>query len=386
MPKYAIVVIGYNRVKSMLRLLNSLNRAEYDGDRIPLIISIDHSDDDAIVRAAEAFKWEHGEKMVRTFPERQGLRRHVLKCGEYLQEYDAIAVWEDDLYASPGFYQYMKEAVPFYEEDNKIAGLSLYSHRWNVLIDRAFEPMRGCDDIFFMQFAQSWGQIWMKRQWRDFCSWYEGLEKDAMLKKEGMPGGMEDPAIPLAVRQWPESSWLKYHVAYCILNGKYFVYPYDSLSTNYSDAGENSRRTTWRYQVAMQMAVKRNYRFAPCSEESIRYDGFFESRNVAASLGLREDELCVDLYGSKPGNMSRRYWLTSRKDSAGEKKAMFGMQMRPPETNILCGVEGDDFVLYETDACQEAGIRKPSMREIDYDIRGEGLSLKNIPRWVAYRL
>ena len=41
--KVAIVCVGYNRIKSLSRLLNSLLCAEYPSNDIPLVISIDCS-------------------------------------------------------------------------------------------------------------------------------------------------------------------------------------------------------------------------------------------------------------------------------------------------------------------------------------------------------
>lgn len=381
MKKYAIIVIAYNRDKCLQRLLNSLNEADYGVDQVPLIISIDYNNNMAVKRIAETFQWKHGEKYIRQFQEKQGLRRHILQCGDYLQQYDAIAVFEDDLYVAPGFYQFMKEAVPVYEQDDRIAGISLYTHRWNVVADRQFEPLRKEEDVFFMQFAQSWGQIWMKRQWCAFREWYDSRSETDVKQILCMD------VIPRAVRMWPETSWLKYHIAYCIINNKYFVYPYDSLTTNGSDAGEHSRKATWRYQVPMQMGIKKDYRLPMLDNDSVRYDSFFESQNMASYLELEESDLCVDLYGSKPGNMGKKYWLTNNRITGQKIKSEFGLVLRPMEVNIWRNISGEDFVLYEM---MEKEVRVPEkkigMREIDYDIRGEGMSLKNVLAWVKYRL
>ena len=39
----AIVIIGFNRPTSLLRLLNSLIKAKYDTLNIPLVVSVDFS-------------------------------------------------------------------------------------------------------------------------------------------------------------------------------------------------------------------------------------------------------------------------------------------------------------------------------------------------------
>lgn len=380
MDKYAIVVIAYNREKSLLRLLNSLNQACYGGDQTPLIISIDYSENTEVQRIAEKFEWKHGEKKLRIFRERQGLRRHVLQCGEYLQQYDAIAVFEDDLIVAPGFYYFMKEMTSFYKNDMRIAGISFYSHRWNPVMDRVFEPLRSDEDVFYMQYAQSWGQIWMKEQWSAFCEWYNRFDVAARQNL------LNAASVPQTVARWPESSWLKYHIAYCIYENKYFVYPYDSLTTNCSEAGEHSRAATWRYQVSMQMAKRENYQKRPFSSDSIRYDAFFENQNIAKSVGIKEEELCVDLYGSKPGNMGKRYWLTSRTLDIAEKKDTFGLILRPMDANIFWHTAGNDFTLYEVEEEVQVHKNKKGIHELDYDIRGEGMSLKNVVPWILYKL
>lgn len=80
--KYAIIAIGYNKVNSILRLLNSLNEAVYDDEQITLIVSVDKSDTDKVLCVANDFMWKHGEKQIRTFGERQGLKKHILSCGD----------------------------------------------------------------------------------------------------------------------------------------------------------------------------------------------------------------------------------------------------------------------------------------------------------------
>jgi len=46
--KIAVVVVGYNRLKSIQRLLDSLLKAEYISQDVPLVISIDGSGDTAL--------------------------------------------------------------------------------------------------------------------------------------------------------------------------------------------------------------------------------------------------------------------------------------------------------------------------------------------------
>ena len=82
MSKIAIVSVGYNRPYGMKRLWNDLLKADYENDSVTLVISLDKSDiQPELIRLAEEFEWPHGEKIIRAFPERQGLRPHIISCG-----------------------------------------------------------------------------------------------------------------------------------------------------------------------------------------------------------------------------------------------------------------------------------------------------------------
>ncbi|NMD70181.1 hypothetical protein HHO41_07745 [Bacillus sp. DNRA2] len=98
MKNIAIVVVAYNRVNSLSRLLTSLKRANYFGLHTPLIISIDKSQNKDVAICANNFEWPFGEKHVIEHPNRLGLRNHVLFCGNLSRDYDAVVVLEDDCF------------------------------------------------------------------------------------------------------------------------------------------------------------------------------------------------------------------------------------------------------------------------------------------------
>lgn len=337
MSKLAAVVIGYNRVPGMLRLLESMENADYGNDELTLIISLDNCGRQEPKEAAEAFKWSHGEKIVRTFPERQGLRNHILSCGEYLNEYDAIAVLEDDIIVSPGYYQYMKQAVKCYKENMDIAGISLYSHKMNVNVDLPFVPEPDGYDVFFMQFAQSWGQIWMREQWFAFREWYLTHAEEPVAANN----------VPGFVSGWPKTSWLKYHIKYCIEKNKYFVYPYQALTTCFSEAGEHFKETNTVYQVPLARKASKFYQFCERIEEGVCYDAFFERQGMGKYLGVEERDLCTDIYGTKGNTEGRRYWL-SREAKSYQILKSFDLCMRPQECNVSYGIAGECIFLYDT--------------------------------------
>lgn len=359
--RYGIVAIGYNRKKSLIRLLNALNNVDYQNYTPTLIISLDYSGILEIVKIAEEFPWIYGEKIVKSYQKRQGLRNHILKCGDYMEEYhlDAVAVFEDDIVPSPAFFNYMVQAVEYYKNDMEIAGISLYTHLWNVNREMPFQALGSRFDTFFLQFAQSWGQIWMCRQWGEFKEWYLNNSED-FSQAEGMP---------VAVCNWKESSWLKYHIRYCVEKNKYFVYPYQSLSTNFTDVGTHNGYATTMFQVPMQVDCNKQYLFAKISETLAVYDVFLENQKLAAYIAVPEQELCVDLYGIKKNAEGKRYWLTTQKaDFKVVQK--YGLEMKPQELNIILGTDGGDIRLYDTEGMYKGSKRGISLYKLyDYYFR-----------------
>lgn len=354
--KLAIVVIGYNRVDSISRLLESLKKAEYCGDTVDLIISIDNSGTDQVEILARDTDWTYGEKKIYTYEARQGLRKHILGCGRFLDEYDAIAVLEDDIIVSPSFYEYMREAVSFYKDDRNIAGISLYGYSINENNMLPFTAEYSEFDTFFIQYASSWGQIWMRDQWQAFYNWYLQNSEEFL----------EAEHIPHNVSSWPKTSWKKYHIKYCIENNKFFVYPYMSLSTCYSDAGQHTFETSITLQTQLLYTDKKNYFFAPLSaDNAVKYDAFFE-RILPESECLFDipySDICLDLYGFGRNLLGKRFLITPKKIE-NKVVSSFGAVFEPQERNIIQNVQGSVFFLYDT--LKTARVKKEKGAEFTY--------------------
>lgn len=333
-PKIAICVVGYNRLESIQRNLESLIRAYYpSGENVHLYISIDKSDSDIVASYADSFVWPNGEKTVIRHQENLGLRKHILSCGNLLEHYDALIVLEDDVVVSPDFYNYSMQCVEKYAEDDNIAGISLYSFRVNPFCRIPFIPMPVDSDIYLVQMAQSWGQVWMKNQWFEFKKWYECNQHDFQLQDN----------LPQSICLWPKSSWLKYHDKYCVEQRKFFVYPYIARSTCFSDAGVHIKESNTIHQVPIVYNKCDSLRLSP----SVCYDIFMERIGLAEKFGIDENDLCVDYYGLKQNRDSRRYLLTRRR-LPYKCLRQFGLQLRPYEWNIILGIKGSDLFLYDT--------------------------------------
>ena len=263
--KIALVIVAYNRLESLQRLLLSVENAYYDDDVVNLIVSVDKSDSDNVERWINKYLWRYGKYEVITHQEKLGLRNHIIECGNRVVDYDAIIVLEDDITVTPNFYRYAKQCVEFYCDDDRIAGISLYSFVRNFQNSLPFEPVKSEYDVFFMNIAQSWGQVWMKKQWSDFYNWYRKNSSEIEY----------EPHLT-SIWRWPESSWLKYHMKYCLEKNKYFVYPYFSLSTNNSEVGLHTMCSETYNQAKLLALPQKRFKLVSLDGVLIKYDAFFE--------------------------------------------------------------------------------------------------------------
>ncbi|MBP2626286.1 MAG: glycosyl transferase family 2 [Firmicutes bacterium] len=332
-----IIVVAYNRKESLKRILLSLNNARYDDDRVRLIISIDKSENDDILQIANDCLWDHGEKIVEMQSEHLGLHRHVIKCGDMSEKYSNIILLEDDLYVSPNFYRYSKSALSFYKLDKQIAGISLYSQKFNESAWLPFEPIKSNGDTFFMQLASSWGQVWCFEQWSDFKKWYF---QNISISID------ESSKLPMNIVMWPETSWKKYFMKYLVEKDKYFVYPYISHTTNFGDKGTHFKDNTDTFQVALDMTDNPIYKFYVLNESISVYDIFCENINLYKILEIIPEHLTIDIYGIKKINLFKRYILSSQILHYKVVKS-FDLALRPQELNIIESLYGEKIFLYD---------------------------------------
>ena len=168
----SIVAVAYYCVDSLKRLLNYLEYANYYGDKVDLIISVDKSDTDVVENFSDSYKWEHGSKIVDKHSLNLGLRNHMLSLGKWFDKYDALVILEDDIIVCPNFFSYTKQTVNKYHTCSDIAGISLYGFSINYHKGVPFSPIKDEYDIYFMKCAMSWGEVWLKDSWKRFYSWY----------------------------------------------------------------------------------------------------------------------------------------------------------------------------------------------------------------------
>lgn len=332
--KIALIAVGYNRLQSIERLLKSLNEAIYPNNDTPLVICIDASNDQLLYDYVTEFNWAHGDKYVIIQQKRLGLKQHIFKCGDLSIYFRAIVLFEDDIFASPYFYNYVISAVNKYEYEDRIAQISLYCNETNGYIGLPFRPLYTGYDTFLTQDVSTWGECWTNKMWMQFKDWLAHNKNFIISNLD----------IPEQIKSW-ENAWSKYFIEYIIANNKYILFPYQSLTTNFSDAGTHIGISDNSVQVNLMFGDK-TY-LMPSFDKMERYDSFFNNIRISEWIGIELDRLCIDLYGMRKNVMYKEYILTCR-DLNLKKICSFGLKFRPIELNIKYNIPGNDIFLYST--------------------------------------
>lgn len=331
--KIAIVVVGYNRIKSLTRLLNSLLDAEYPSTGVPLIISIDASGDEKLYKYIQEFKWPFGEKYVNIQKERLGLKNHIFQCGDLTKWFKAIVLLEDDLFVSPFFYDYVEKMVAKFGEEDGVAEISLYKNEYNGYACLPFTNIQDGSDVFLMQDVSTWGQCWTEQMWTKFVQWRDSHSE----------ADIQSVDMPQRIKTW-ERAWSKYYNAYVVDTGRHVLYPNVSLTTNFSDAGEHGGAQNSVVQVNL-LQGKKTYYLRPI-EALTSYDIYDNNEALPQWLGLEPDDVCLDMYGIHD-NQKSRYVLSTRVLPYMVVRR-FALYMRPWELNIKYMIEGEGVYLYDT--------------------------------------
>jgi len=328
----AIVIPCYNRPHSLKRLLHSLQNGVYS-QRVPLVFSIDRSENDAIFKIASDFHWPFGEKEIIHHPSRLGLRDNIIFCGDLTDQYGSIIILEDDLFVSPAFYSYALKALGFYKDQEEIAGISLYAYDCTETRRFRFFPVYDGYDNCFMQWPSSRGQAWTSEQWQGFKEWY----------KKYCSSDLSSFSIPESVKNWPQTSWKKYFIAYMVDCKSYFVYPRFSFSTNFGDNGTHDKKgSSSLVQVPLSIATNLEPKYSLISNSISIYDSFFQLKpSCLKQLApfLREYDFIVDMEGLKSSQKDENtYTLSTRR--CIKPMMSFDCTMKPYEMNVINQIDG----------------------------------------------
>lgn len=328
----AIVVVGYNRIASIKRLLSSITIACYD-DEVPLVISIDRSGNEELYAYVDDFSWEHGNKYVIIQEERRGLKEHIYRCGDLSQYFKSITILEDDLFVSPYFYQYVKQTVEKYGDNPNVAGISLYRNEFNGFNSLPLFFLNIGHDVFAYQSTSTWGETFTYDMWKPFRKWLEQWN-----------GDFSNVDMYQTIKNW-DKAWSKYFEAYLILENKYFIYPYLSVSTNNNDAGTHVTSVDINNTYQAELLYGERKFILPEFEDLVKYDTYAQCELLKEHIGL--DSIAIDLNGNRENVAQFRYLLTIKPQNYKIVKS-YGLRLRPMELNVLLDIPGQEIYLYDT--------------------------------------
>jgi hypothetical protein len=328
--KPVIVVLAFNRPKSLSRLLESIKEADYHV-RAKLIISLEGGASDEVLKISNQFNSYDLDKTIIKRKEKLGLRNHVLTCGDLVKEFGAVIILEDDLIVDKYYYRFACDSLQYYKEDNHVAGVALYSHEYNQFSDLPFRPMRNGYGTYPMQLPCSWGQCWTDKQWSNFRDWYKDKTKSDLNSIIGLPD---------YVKSWPDSSWKKFFHGYIVEQDLCFMYPYESYSTNCSDeGGTHIIKGSNAHQVQMATAERPYFipNFCPSENKEVFYDAFMEAGGdfVYRSLGIDRNDVTIDLQGIKPMKLLSKKALTITVKQVKNGLNYYDLKFKPIEFNLL---------------------------------------------------
>ena len=174
---FRVIVLTFNRYKSVLKLLKSLDDLELDGDTAALEIWIDRDRqgrvDNNTLTTANMFKWKHGPTTVHI------QKQHVGIYGQWIDTWrpknpkskELAVILEDDLSVSPQIYRWIKSVHKFYGKRKDYAGVTLQTDEQKAHNGgRQLEAPKN-HTAFMYKCIGTWGFAPSPKVWSRFQDW-----------------------------------------------------------------------------------------------------------------------------------------------------------------------------------------------------------------------
>ncbi len=346
--KPAIVISAYDRPEALSRLLGSISAGVYP-DKVPLVFSVDFGGTrrKEILEVANSFKWDSGTKEIIEHEAHLGVSAHFFFAGSLVNRYGSIIRLEDDHFVSPMFYEYGSKALDFYKDDPRIAGISLYNVWFNGITKEPFIPYLDDGDVYFMQLPWSQGQAFHASQWESYTAWYRQNDPNVSARDP-----LHESWIPR-----DEEEWFPPAAKYLVETNRFYVFPRESLSTNFGDAGRHFRKPSRYFQVPLQTR-RRDFRFQSLDDCVAVYDAFQEivpERMFRLTTDLDDYDVEMDLNGTKaPAKIKHPFVVTSQPCLSPLRS--WGLALYPREANIVEGIPGTELKLCRGEDLRPGGF------------------------------
>lgn len=252
LPEFELTlcVITYNRLPALIRLLNSLHRADYAGASVSLAISVDAGAPTGLTNYVHEFLWPHGKKHVHVRIARAGLLHAVVESWFPSSPNNYGLLLEDDLEVSPYYYAWLRtmhSMVHASSFSHRVFGISLYTPRV-IETTNPFQKYYPDAELpgtaYLHQLPCSWGALQFPGPWMRFHTYmsHRLLQNSSFYT---VPGSRTNG--------WTKS-WKKFYIEFAHANGLFMVYPnfpnQTSFSTNHLESGVHIHETNSAYTAA----------------------------------------------------------------------------------------------------------------------------------------
>ena len=232
-----LIILTYNRFKSLKKVLESLQGLVLDGHNATMEIWVDRTKDNQLdgdtYRTARSFCWDKGPVYVHIHSE------HVGIYGQWIHTWkpqsrgslaiDELAIFiEDDVDISKYAYRWLRRAHLFYGEEEDMSGYSLQDENLKYASgkEKGKEvPKTGKGLVYMFPVAGSWGFAPHPKRWLEFQEWYLRKSQDNNFK----------PYVPDAPlhTEWyrtfekdrkADTMWTIWYIRFCFERSLYSLY------------------------------------------------------------------------------------------------------------------------------------------------------------------
>ena len=261
-----VVVFAWRRLESLRRLTRSLERAEYCGTEVPLLVLADAGASAEVLAYVTALQWSHGAKRLYVHEGTalgiRGMWIHMFRQAEGRN----LMPFEDDIEVSPLYYWWLARMVRQYGpldtaeqvRAKNLAGISLYTPRLNEIQYPQVKWVASKETrspAFLLQVPCSWGALFFSAYFEEFLSFFdartappfynftEELHQTGLGKERQRLGDWRVRLPNARCNVWPRS-WKRFLIDFMFARGLVMLYPSFSkercFSTTYMERGGHS--------------------------------------------------------------------------------------------------------------------------------------------------
>lgn len=247
-PPFTITILTMNRARSLQRLLTSISTANYNGERVNVVIKVDKSDgNEGVLRVARAFYFKHGTVSIAVSQTQMGLRGAWFNAWAPPSPRHHGIILEDDVELCHDWYLWITRAWQSYGHRKDIAGISLQRQTWIMQAPASRDFMAPESVPFLYKLLGTIGFSPHPQRWLEFMSWIDTISLETF-----------DPtrlnSLPLLeTSKWfqklkPSGWWEAWFIYKCELESLYTLYMFPpnkrSLALHWSEKGEHSGGST----------------------------------------------------------------------------------------------------------------------------------------------